>query len=700
MVYPYSNILALPIILVTLLTSCFTDKVISREIARGPLLEASLSAKEDRIGLAAEEAYFDGTRLFVKYKLEQLDVYAVGTWSGRKKQAAANFAPDTTVGSLILPLEKHSEEPWPKKPEGIPPLVVLSISQWNRYLNKIIGKMIPESEEHGTLLDLYHKEYFLYLDSEGKTTTTLIQNKPAEIRTRKVLTFDEILAIALTVLEEYLENEGIEEGQVIFNTGDTGLHAYPFVFADIERRLILFAKVSPTSTIAEFLFTRQDFQAATHIIGSHLAIMVRPVSTLTRLSYIILDASYDLLESGVDVFTWPVGSVAEAEPLPPLRYRPGMDLEEWERKLDEMTGSESSYGIIRYLIDGKEFFPRFIDALTGAKRSIHIRTYIFDNDDYAVKIADILKRRSRDTDIKVLIDGFGTILATKVHAQSLPLDHEAPGSVRKYLEQDSNVKVRVQTNPWLTLDHSKLAVVDGQVAFLGGMNIGREYRYHRHDIMLEIRGPVVKMLQDEFDEAWAHAGAFGDLAVLAHKMTRTREASHKEGYPIRVLYTRAAEPEIYHSQLEAIRRSQGYIFIENMYFTDDNIIEELIMARRRGVDVRVIIPMEGYLGPFDRSNILAANQMLANGIRVFVYPGRLHAKAAVYDGWACLGSANFDKASFKRNREINVAFSHPGAVDQLLNRLFLPDFEKSLEITDPIPEKWSDLLAEILTDQL
>jgi phosphatidylserine/phosphatidylglycerophosphate/cardiolipin synthase-like enzyme len=92
--------------------------------------------------------------------------------------------------------------------------------------------------------------------------------------------------------------------------------------------------------------------------------------------------------------------------------------------------------------------------------------------------------------------------------------------------------------------------------------------------------------------------------------------------------------------------------------------------------------------------------LIKNGVRVFVYPGSLHAKAAVYDGWACLGSANFDKASFKRNRELNVATSHPGAVNELLERFFEPDFKASYELMEPVQRRWSDGIAEFLADQL
>ena len=120
------------------------------------------------------------------------------------------------------------------------------------------------------------------------------------------------------------------------------------------------------------------------------------------------------------------------------------------------------------------------------------------------------------------------------------------------------------------------------------------------------------------------------------------------------------------------------------------MLYELARARRRGVDVRVIMPLRGNHGPVNTSNILAVNAMLEHGIRVFVYPGMSHVKAAVFDGWACLGSANWDKLSFRTNKELNIATSHPEAVDELLERVFFADFEKSVEVTEPMPRAFGN----------
>jgi len=85
---------------------------------------------------------------------------------------------------------------------------------------------------------------------------------------------------------------------------------------------------------------------------------------------------------------------------------------------------------------------------------------------------------------------------------------------------------------------------------------------------------------------------------------------------------------------------------------------------------------------------------------VFVYPGMSHVKAAVFDGWACLGSANLDKWSLVINKELNLATSNPAAVDELLDRVFEADFERSIELTEPFPERWSDFLLEFVGDYI
>ncbi len=436
----------------------------------------------------------------------------------------------------------------------------------------------------------------------------------------------------------------------------------------------------------------QVMQTVGHVLRSHTGgLAIRPVSSTYRLLFLLSNTTADTVR--------PDWIFETREPLPAITYGPGMDLAAWEQQLDRLTGRPTSRGTLEYLVDGDEYFKRMIEAVHQAQESIHVRTYIFDNDDVAMQMASLFKERASDQlDVEILLDGLGTIVATSEQSESLPRGYTAPVSVRKFLEDESTINVRQVTNPWFTGDHIKTTIIDHEIAFLGGMNIGREYLYDWHDMMVELHGPIVDELRNSFHSAWSHAGPLGDLGYVWQKLQPRKSNPDKNGYPMRLLYTRPHSSEIYMAQLEAIRRANQRIYIQNAYFTDDTVMYELIQARRRGVDVRVIIPREIDYGLLERTMIVSANQLIENGIRVFMYPGMSHVKAAVFDGWATFGTANYDRLSFRVNKEINIATSHPPAVEGLIEQIFRPDFAASIELTEPTPNKWSDRIVEIAGD--
>jgi cardiolipin synthase len=232
------------------------------------------------------------------------------------------------------------------------------------------------------------------------------------------------------------------------------------------------------------------------------------------------------------------------------------------------------------------------------------------------------------------------------------------------------------------------------------MNFGREYRYDWHDLMMEIEGEIAGDIQNDFNSAWEHAGKLGDLAYLTKIMNKNEVKEGGGKYWIRPLYTTGNNSEIFKSQVEAIKRAGKYIYISNAYFSDDTIIHEILKASKRGVDVRVILPVHGNHEIMNKNNIVVANTLFENGIKVYFYPGMSHIKAAIYDGWLCTGSANFDKLSFVDNLEFNLATSDPQAVKAITEQLFEPDFKKSTLMKAPLKAGLKDHLAEILAGQL
>ena len=430
----------------------------------------------------------------------------------------------------------------------------------------------------------------------------------------------------------------------------------------------------------------------------HIDPINRPVSNMLSLtSYALKSAAGLFHRTALGTVQFPA---LEREPIPPVAYADAMDLEKWEKDLDRISGRKQTKGTIKFLIDGEEYFERMLEAVGEAEESIDIRTYIFDNDDYAVKVADVLKEKSQDVAVRVLVDAFGTMVAMQADPESMPKDFQAPLSIGQYMERDSKVKFRSRAIPWLTGDHTKTTIIDQKLAFLGGMNIGREYRYDWHDLMMEVTGPVVDHLQYDTNKAWARASVFGDVANFFAFLGGEKKKADDHGYPVRVLYTRNHDSQIYRAQLEAIRRARSYILIENAYFSDDVILYELAKARRRGVDVRVILPAAGNHGPHNASNRVTINKMLKNGIRVYQYPGMTHVKAAIFDGWACVGSANFDKLSLQVNREVNLATSHKPVVKDLLERLFIPDLARATEIIEMVDVTVQARLLEMVVDEV
>ena len=440
-------------------------------------------------------------------------------------------------------------------------------------------------------------------------------------------------------------------------------------------------------------------QAATlYVKNTQVEPVLRPVSYTTAVSSLLLKSLAGTAgRISLSAFEMP----ALDGDIPDVSNAVPMDLVAWEAELDRITGTKQSLGTIEFLIDGDQYFERLEAAIDGAEESIDIRTYIFDNDDYAVKVADMLKQRSEDdVDVRILIDTLGNMQAMQADPESLPTWHVAPLSMSMYLEHDSDVAVRNIANPWITGDHTKTTIIDRKVAFLGGMNIGREYRYEWHDLMVEVRGPVVDDLQFEHDKAWSRAGLLGDVANFFTFLRGKRDDAGDDGYPVRVLQTKSFDSDIYKAQIAAIRNARSYILIENAYFSDDRTLYELAQARRRGVDVRVILPTAGNHGPLNASNKVAINQMLEHGIRVYQYPGMSHVKAAIFDGWACVGSANFDKLSLQINKELNIATSNPETVAALIDELFIPDLMLSEEISEPVEVTMTARVAEILVDEL
>ena len=650
----------------------------------------------------ATQAYVSDDSVFIQFNRETETIHAYAILPeliaepGPSTSLAQLYAYNQDNGLPVAQLLYTSADNWSAQAHENRKIPVFRVAFWHEFRNRMLSRITPQERYTGIIVEfLKQEELFYYYDEYGLLNSVAVIDKPANYDTKDTFTFRELLIDSIPLLKETVAAvNGDHASAIVFNTGDDADYGYPFIFVNLDTENIVFLRRVSECPECKQPSEKMKPDALLHTTTSHLGVVfTQPIGSIARLFSLVSFKVVDTVTPKPVIFLkdQPIPPVADAEPMP---------VEAWEQKLEEIAYSPLTQGTIDYLVDGEAFFARFIDAIQQAEQSIDIRLYIFDNDDYALKIADLLKKRSKDIEVRVLIDGIGTYSAASAYPHTLPDTHKNPPRIIHYLEQDSNIHVRTVLNPWLTGDHTKTILIDNRIAFLGGMNIGREYRYEWHDLMMELRGPIVDEIQEQFEKAWTLQAFMGDIRSTLYRPREQVNLPQPDDIPIKLLYTKPGDSQILRAQLAAIANARQRIYIENAYFTSDDMIFELAMARRRGVDVRVIIPDLSDSGLIDRSNVKAINAMLRNGIRVYIYPGPSHIKGAIYDGWICLGSANFDQLSLRVNKEMNIATSDPDAVQAFLDQVLLPDLEKSVELTEELPEKWLDTLKETLADQL
>jgi len=641
----------------------------------------------DPASLANLTAYRTETNLEIRFPLRGKDAYAHASWA-EVEPGGANYQHRFAV------LTFDREPPAARKAavNKDNQVAIRNARQWEQLVQTIFSSLAPAQPEHGVLLPAENEEIVIYRTVEANLIEVELVNKPPDIVVDHVYDDTEFSRLAIQLLEASVLHLDATQRQFLFVMEESP----GFVFVDLRQRLVVFLAYpgDPETPALPAAFAVRALNSL--LVRSLLVAAVKnPCTLLSRGFWHIGNSGAAAIVTGPD---------KPDSPPPPLSTGPGMDLAAWEKDLDGIVSARRYQGKLELLIDGEQFFPALIQSVEGAVRSVDAQVFIFDSDEYAVKIADLLKKRSAEIKVRVLMDDAGSLFAANTPRDTPPpARFQRPSDIQSYLTSGSKVQVRASANPWLTVDHRKCFIIDGRQAFLGGMNIGSQYRYQWHDLMAGLTGPVVGRLEKDYREAWAHAGPLGDFAygwISLFPAAASRKNQMPGCIDIRPLRTATFKADIYRAQLEAINRAQSYIYIENAYFDDNTILRALIQARRRGVDVRVIFPSENDSGLMQTSDEVTGNQLIENGARVYIYPGMTHVKAAIYDGWACLGSANFNKMSLRIGQELDVAFSDPATAGRLKKDLFEADFKRSRELTQPLPLNWLDSFVKAFASQI
>jgi cardiolipin synthase len=323
---------------------------------------------------------------------------------------------------------------------------------------------------------------------------------------------------------------------------------------------------------------------------------------------------------------------------------------------------------------GETLYQAMLAAIAEARESIFLETYIWKGDAVGQAFKDALIRKAREgVAVYAMFDSFANLVV--------------PRRFKRFPPEVQVLEYGALRRPWhlldprrYALDHRKLLVVDGKVGFIGGYNIGALYATKWRDTHVRVRGPEAAALGREFVDFW---NRFTPRHRHIHRMfasglrptiTVLRNDSMRLIFPIRDAY------------IDAIDRAEHHVLITAAYFIPDPVlVEALIQAVRRGVDVQVLVPWESNHVTADWVGRSRFARCLKGGVRIFGYRGAmLHAKTmTVDDVWSTVGSANIDRLSQVGNHEINLVV-YDEAFARQLHELFELDKTNAFEL------KWED----------
>lgn len=295
---------------------------------------------------------------------------------------------------------------------------------------------------------------------------------------------------------------------------------------------------------------------------------------------------------------------------------------------------------------GADLYADMIAGIDSAERTVYLETYLWKSDEWGQAFLDALNRAgARGVDVKVVYDGVGNLVVK-------PSFYRFGPGVQAFRFPVVRPQLLVTPLRASGLTHRKLLIIDDEIAYLGGYNLGSTYATEWRDTHIKVTGPDSWVLRQAFVTNWniLTVRRFDPIARVDPPEwdSRIRVLSNtpvRRVYPIRNMY------------LQAIDRAAHHIYISTAYFIpDQQILDGLIRAQRRGVDVRIIVPADSNHVLADWASRGFYSQLLREGITVLLYKdAMIHAKTATIDGvWSTVGTANIDRLSLSFNYEVNT----------------------------------------------
>ena len=358
------------------------------------------------------------------------------------------------------------------------------------------------------------------------------------------------------------------------------------------------------------------------------------------------------------------------------------------RQMEAQGVTFSHDNSVTLLMSGQEKFDDMFKAIRQARETVHLEYFNFRNDSIASLLFDILReKRKQGVEVRALFDGFGN------DSNNRPLKKHHIQSLR-----DDSIDIHEFDPvrfPWVNhiwpRDHRKIVVIDGHIAYTGGMNVadyyivGTEQVGEWRDMHCRIEGPVVNELQDIFARIWQKVTKEqlsnpkyyrgkdkGDMTVGI-----VNREPNKTNKIMRQLY------------INALDDAQDSIQIINPYFTLTPSVKKAIhRAIDRGVKVDILVSAKSDIPLTPDAVYYNVHKLMKRGANIWLYqPGFHHSKIMMVDGKFCtVGSTNLDARSLRFDYEVNALIVNT-KITQELQDMFIRDTKKSVKLT---PEEWNN----------
>lgn len=380
---------------------------------------------------------------------------------------------------------------------------------------------------------------------------------------------------------------------------------------------------------------------------------------------------------------------------------------------------------ITLLHNGQEYFPALLAAIAAAVRQVHLETYIFNLDEAGLAVlAHLQQACERGVKVRVVIDGFGSYQ----HAREIIARLAAMGAQHRIYRPEPAALRAV----WFDLRrlrrlHRKVCVIDERIAFVGGINIlddyvdvptyGQEPR-PRLDFSVRLQGPIVNDIARAQHALWLRMAwrRRDDWAAFYRRLKDWRKwrlARQLYKAPVfnpglratlllrdNVRFRRSIE-DVY---LSGMAQAQGDILIANAYFFPGRKLRKaLANAAQRGVRVRLLLQGRSEYPMQHRASRYMYGKLLCEGIEIYDYMASyLHAKVAVIDDYAMVGSSNLDPFSLLLAREANVYVQNAGFAKELQVALEAAMQNDALRVTEAVLQRrgvigrWVDACAYMM----